>query len=256
MVIGKGMMAKAFAAYINKADVTIFASGVSNSSEQNQEAFQREERLLCDAINNYSRTSVIVYFSTCSIYDRSVNKTPYVRHKLKMESIVSENTKQFYIFRLPQVIGKTSSKTLIKVLFDKIQNEECFDLWIDSYRNLIDIDDVVLTIGFIIQNNLFKNEITHIASPFNTPVLEIVKIIEMILNKRANYAVVKKGANYAVELGRCMEIYNRLGIRFSEDYIKKTIEKYYTNSFVNNRGATGCLGLTDIINAALFAVKK
>jgi len=128
MVIGKGMIAKAFSNYMDKKDVAIFASGVSNSLERNEREFQREKDLLCKVIND-SHDKLLVYFSTCSVYDSSVNKTPYVRHKLKMESIIAENVEQFNLFRLPQVVGKTSSQTLVKVFFDKIQSEERFELW-------------------------------------------------------------------------------------------------------------------------------
>jgi hypothetical protein len=105
---------------------------------------------------------------------------------------------------------------------------------------MIDIDDVLVTVGHIIENKLFTKEIVNIASPVNTPILEIVNIIEMVLNKRANYAIVKKGANYSVELGHCTEIYNRLGIKFCEGYIKKVIEKYYAHSTVSRGIGTCC----------------
>ena len=233
MVIGEGMIAKAFNDYSDIEEVVIFASGVSNSLEKNEQEFYKEENLLCKVINNtYGR--LLVYFSTCSVYDSSVNETPYVKHKLKMETIVAENAKLFNIFRIPQVIGKTGSPTLVKYLFDKIQNEGHFELWIDSYRNLIDIEDVAATVNYIIQNNLFRNEIVDISSPVNTPVLEVVEIIEKILNKRANYTVVKKGASYHIDLGQCKEIYRYLGIIFDEDYIRRTIERYYTDSFNEN----------------------
>ena len=41
MVVGNGMLAKAFEAYITNEKVVIYASGVSNSSENSDENFQR-----------------------------------------------------------------------------------------------------------------------------------------------------------------------------------------------------------------------
>jgi len=103
---------------------------------------------------------------------------------------------------------------------------------------------------------MFRNEIIDIASPVNTPVLEIVKIIEMILNKKANYAIVKKGANYFIELSRCIEIYNHLSIRFYEDYIKKTIEKYYVNDFAGKYSEISHLDYKDIFKRVSLSARR
>ena len=46
MVVGDGMMAKAFAAFAQEPGVVIFASGVSDSTEISAAAFEREEALL------------------------------------------------------------------------------------------------------------------------------------------------------------------------------------------------------------------
>ena len=85
MVIGSGMMATSFADYVDD-NIVIFASGVSNSKEKNLEAYKREEKLLYSVIQkNLDKT--IVYFSTCSIYDDSVNSSEYVKHKILMEKM-------------------------------------------------------------------------------------------------------------------------------------------------------------------------
>ena len=45
MVIGNGLVASAFSKYKNDDDVIIFASGVSNSSTNKKEEFEREINL-------------------------------------------------------------------------------------------------------------------------------------------------------------------------------------------------------------------
>ena len=226
MIVGNGMIAKAFTKYIDIRDVIIFASGVSNSLETNENSFQREENLLRDCIKD-SPDKTLVYFSTTSIYDSSINKSPYVKHKLKMEKILSDKAGPYNIFRSSQVVGKTNSPTIVKYLFDRIQSGKQFELWINSVRNLIDIYDYFITIDYIITRKLFRNEIVNIASPINTPVLEIVHIIESILNKKGNYTKIKKGAEYTLELNKCVEIYNQVGVKFHENYIKDIIVKYF-----------------------------
>ncbi len=123
MIIGNGMMANAFEKYSNDNDIVIFASGVSNSKAKDKDAFHREESLLSKTIKE-NPEKTIVYFSTCSIYDDSVNKTAYVLHKKNMENLIYKLCQHFYIFRLPQVIGKTKSPTLVNFLFTALST--CF----------------------------------------------------------------------------------------------------------------------------------
>ena len=87
MVIGSGMMAKVFELYQSSNEVLIFASGVSNSKAVGGDVFLREELLLKDTILK-NPGKLLIYFSTCSVYDDSVNKTPYVIHKVKMENLI------------------------------------------------------------------------------------------------------------------------------------------------------------------------
>ena len=50
MIIGNGLLAKAFIEYKNNDEIVIFASGVSNSLEEKQSEFKRETDLLKLAI--------------------------------------------------------------------------------------------------------------------------------------------------------------------------------------------------------------
>ena len=87
MITGHGLIAKTFNSYQNNDSIVIFASGVSNSTETNPIAFQRE----IDQLNNILLTAkgkLIVYFSTTSINNKSGNKAPYIIHKINMEARV------------------------------------------------------------------------------------------------------------------------------------------------------------------------
>ena len=63
MVVGSGMIAKAFHHYINNDDVVIFASGVSNSKEDDDLSFEKEKNLLLSTrFNNVNKK--FIYFKT------------------------------------------------------------------------------------------------------------------------------------------------------------------------------------------------
>ncbi|MBK8496714.1 MAG: hypothetical protein IPL50_18285 [Chitinophagaceae bacterium] len=113
MVIGNGMIAKAFESYRDEEGFIIFASGVSDSVNVNTEAFEREIKLIKNTIETH-KDKLLVYFSTCSIYDDSMQDSAYVQHKIKAEKIIMEHYAPFIIFRLTNPIGKTqNTRTLV-----------------------------------------------------------------------------------------------------------------------------------------------
>ncbi|HBO37055.1 MAG TPA: NAD-dependent dehydratase [Pasteurellaceae bacterium] len=228
MIIGSGMLAKAFAGRANDEQNIIFASGVSNSAETNRDEFLREENLLRATMQAHSDKKLI-YFSTCSIYDSTLQNSLYVYHKTNMERLIRENQRKFIIFRLPQVVGFTRSPTVINFLYHKILEEECFDLWVNSKRNLIDVEDVVKVIDYILDNQLVINQIVNLAAPQSSSIYEIVMVLEQLVRKRAIYRIADKGTFYHIDLSQVKGIYTQLGITFGVDYVSKLIGKYYAD---------------------------
>src|SRR3954471_21083606 len=100
MVIGGGMMAKAFSAFIPDREPVIFASGVSDSLEERSEAFTREKTLL-RRIRDENPGRLVVYFGTCSVIDPDKRDSAYVRHKLEMESLLQNDKNPWMILRVP-----------------------------------------------------------------------------------------------------------------------------------------------------------
>lgn len=101
MIIGNGLLGKGLTS-IDSSNIVFFASGVSNSGEKRREAFDREAILLRNTIRSYP-SKILVYFSTCSVYECSLSM--YSLHKLKMEQFIQKNCEKSFIFRLPQVVG-------------------------------------------------------------------------------------------------------------------------------------------------------
>lgn len=225
MVVGSGMIAQAFHKYIDNAGVVIFASGVSNSKENNPIAYSREENLLNRTIDE-NKDKTIVYFSTCSIYDNSVNSSKYVKHKVYMEKIVERRCDKFHIFRLPQVVGVTNSPTLVNYLFMSIKNHIPLTINKNSTRNLIHVDDVVKIISYLIDNKIYCNEITNIATPHNTMVLDIVVKIEKIMQMKANYQLIEFGAKQNIDISKMQELNIESDI-FDINYTDEILSKYY-----------------------------
>jgi len=226
MIIGNGMIAKAFVSYKNNDIVCIFASGVSNSREVNELEFKRELDLLKKIIKE-NKNKTLVYFSTCSIYDKSLFNTPYVKHKKKMEEYIIFSGVEYHIFRITQVVGFTKNNTLISGLSKMIKEGTLINIFGKSTRNLIDIDDVYKIIDYYICNRIYCNEIINIASPYCISPLEIVSILEGIYQKKSLYNIIDIGDSYTVDISNISNYLEVIGITFQKTYSRDVICKYF-----------------------------
>lgn len=226
MVIGQGLLAKAFIRYADNNDVVIFASGVSDSSETESGNFLREEEALLEALQG-NKEKLFVYFSTCSICDNDMCNSPYILHKMKIEKLIAEKHGCYLIFRLPQVVGVSSNKTtLVNYLYDRIVAEEHFNVWGGAVRHLVDVDDISKIAGYIIDNYMFRNRIITIGSrPYK--ILELVAMLEKLVGKKAHYRIIDKGTPYEINSSEIFPITEKLGIRFDGHYLEALLKKYY-----------------------------
>jgi len=225
MIIGNGMLAKAFSYYQNSKDILIFASGVANSSESNSDQFLREERKILNAIRDH-KDKFLVYFSTCSVEDKDVFQSPYVLHKLKIEQIITRTHEKFLICRLPQVVGKSANRTtLVNYLYDAIVNGTHFIVWKNAVRYLIDVDDVVKIVSFIVDNKLFYKKILNVAA-LRYSVLDIVRCLEKISGKQAHCELVEKGTPFEIDISEITDIVRELNMHFNEHYLEHILKKY------------------------------
>ncbi len=227
MIIGTGLVASAFAhhAFTDDKNTIIFASGVSNSHETNTAEFSRERDLLLKALEH---DKLIFYFSTCSIEDPELQTSAYVVHKTAMEALVS-STNKYGIFRLPQVVGRTSNpNTLTNYLYRHIKSGTPFHVWTQASRNIIDIDDVASIVNHLHNSKKIHNITVNIACPFSISVLKLVNTFELILKARANYKTVVAGGSYFIDAAVASQAARELGIAFDETYIENLLRKYYS----------------------------
>lgn len=182
-IIGNGLLAKSFIDYKTdkKYDCIIFASGVSNSTENNLSNFSKEVNLINKTISE-NKNSKIVYFSSIFIN----RKTAYYEHKANIENIIQEKSSDFLILRLPQLVGKGGNPNNIFNFFkDKILKEESISIIEKSERSLIDIDDVRDFIIFSLENNI--SGILNFSSIEKFNVMDLAVIMANNLNKKLNY---------------------------------------------------------------------
>lgn len=227
MVIGNGMIATRFAAYAAEKNITVFASGVSNSSSNLPANFEREIALLKDGIKNYPN-NLLVYFSTCSIYDRSLQTSAYVQHKLNVETLIQKEVTHYLIFRVSNPVGVTNNPhTLLNYLVNHIVQQRPFEAWEYASRNIIDIDHMFLICDTIIKTQPTPSRIVNVANPVNYPVINIIQQIEEHYQIKAQYSLVSKGNSPYIDTMAIQPIFETLQLHFDKDYLDRVLKKYY-----------------------------
>jgi nucleoside-diphosphate-sugar epimerase len=228
MIIGSGLVAKAFfPLYQQRADVCIYAAGVSNSNCTDTREFQRERARLNGALQDWARAGAFVYFGTCSSDDAEVRNASYVQHKLAMEQLVASHPKHL-ILRLPQLAGVTPNPhTLLNFLYARIARSEAFSVWRFAYRNIIDVQDVANATHALLEEPAIRQARFNLANPTSYAILDIVEQLEKLVGKRAIYDVCERGHSYAIDVTEMLPFLARANISFDDDYLGRILRKYY-----------------------------
>jgi nucleoside-diphosphate-sugar epimerase len=224
MVIGNGLMAKAFESYSENKDVIIFASGVSNSSiSANEISFQREENLLSEYLKFQDKK--FIYFSTCSISDNS-KKTPYIEHKIRMENIIKQNHSNYLIFRLPLVIGHSDNKnTFFNNIKSKILLNQTITVFENLNRYIIDVDDLSNLLPIFINSD--KNKVINVCLNNRQLVSSIIRDMEEIMGLNCKKIIKNlQETNSIVDNFYFISKLNSRNYNFDSDYNKKVLKKY------------------------------
>ncbi|PRM91349.1 hypothetical protein CJ672_09700 [Arcobacter cryaerophilus gv. occultus] len=225
MIIGNGQLANIFYDY-NRDDVLIFASGVSDSNCIDETNFEREKKLLIDTLKK-NQNSKFVYFSSSALSSDKYPKNEYYKHKMNMEEIVKKFSKNYYIFRIPQLFGDLIvHKTLINFIYRSIINEEKFNIYDQAYRYVIEINDVRKLVELYLDNH-FPCMIENLANPYRYKVLDIVKIFEKLLNKKAQYKIIEKEDKYILDLTSLKIFVNTFdtNVVFGEEYLSEKLKE-------------------------------
>ena len=227
MVVGNGMIATAFNRFATDAGRLIFASGVSNSSTLQQEQFDREENLLRRNMAQHPDKQLI-YFSTCSIYDASMQQSAYVKHKLAMEQCIQKQCNSYLIFRVSNPVGITRNPhTVLNYFVQHIKNGTAFSIWKNAERNLIDLSDMVKLCSHILLNTHTQNSMVNIANTGNYSVAQIVAAIEQHFHQKARATLLDTGSSPIIDTSFIEPMLATLGISFDKNYLHRLLQKYF-----------------------------
>ena len=186
MIVGKGLIATGFEnSKEDYSNYVIFASGVSNSKETSDNEYNREKNLILKTIEK-NKDLKIIYFSSILV-DTTKNK--YFENKLEVENIIKENSNNYIIFRIPQIVGKNGNpKNLVNHIKNSILNEDEITIHSNVERSLLDIDDLVSIVDYC--KDKTNCETLKISGIEKIKVFTLCELIGNLVNKKPRLKIV------------------------------------------------------------------
>lgn len=194
MIIGNGLLAHSLQK-IDRDTVTFFASGVSNSAEENNAAYERELQLL----EKQNKDCLLVYFSTTSVHDPTKQNTKYIQHKLNTEAWINKHFPQHLICRLPNMVGPEGNPhTLIPYFKNSIKNGDQVSIFKNATRRLMDVAQLPSVIEILLDAEW--RGLINAAPEKVFSVKEIYLFMVQSMRGIPNYLLTEGGASYDLEV--------------------------------------------------------
>ena len=227
MIVGKGLIASAFTrAGFDSSHHIIFAAGVSNSSENHPDPYEREFSMIRSILDE---NTTFVYFSTTSIFDPTKTNTAYIHHKLKVEQYLVDHADSYLIVRLPIMIGPSPNpNTLVNFLLNALQKGIPVTLHQNACRYLLAIDDLFPLLSPYLET-LGGKQIINIPGSPKTSLIELVQLMEDVLQTKGLYTWIDEGACYEIppEAGPTVFVQR-------PNYVREALEHYYRHHGIIN----------------------
>jgi hypothetical protein len=223
MIVGNGLLANGFIeeSFDHKKFI-VFVSGVSDSKKTNEEDFNREKTLLLKTILE-NKLLKLLYFSSILT---GVQDNRYYQHKLEVEDIVKKNSKDYIIFRVPQIIGKGGNKNnLVNYLKQSLISGKEIIIFKNTYRSLIDVIDLVRIVNYC--KDIVSCDTIYISDIEKIMVLDLLKNMSIFLGVNPKYKLIEgSNNNWSIKnSGIVNEAILKLKITTS-GYTNKIIKKY------------------------------
>jgi nucleoside-diphosphate-sugar epimerase len=221
--------------------VVALAAGVSAANDTSHREFGREAELLYEIARKCEATGrKLVFFSTAATGMYSVPGapgredgpvfpcTPYGRHKLALEAVLSSTQVDYLVLRLAHVVGpRQPPHQLLPALAEQLCTG-AVRIHQGAQRDLIDIDDVVPLVDALLRVCPDRT-VVNVASGHGNDVEAIVDHMQRRLGTPARREFVPGTTTGAqrVSIDRLRTLVPAVaGLGFGPDYFRTVLDKY------------------------------
>ena len=141
------------------------------------------------------------------------------------------NNKLGLVYRLPNVVGfGGNDKTMFNFLCSSIRNEKEIIVRKNAKRSLIDVDDVVKLVKYLVTLSMSKKELSYDIARVVLPVqYSVIEIINTIENHYGKKAITSEGEDDFLDVSKSSIVENCIKnkvIKFDNSYLFKLVQKY------------------------------
>lgn len=240
-IIGSGFIARALRPIVRRhSRAVVFAAGVSRTDTTSAVEFGREADLLYETIHRCrADEGTLVYLSTASaaMYRGTEDsgredgpvfpRTPYGRHKLAMEAVLTASGCAPLILRLAHLVGPDQpSHQLVPALLAQIRTG-VVTVYRGASRDLIDVADAVSIIDLLLTDGV-RDEVVNVGSGVAVPIGDVVDHLEKRLGATPEHRVVGADGNdhrlSTEKLYRLVPAARQVG--FGPQYYRRVLDRY------------------------------
>ena len=147
-----------------------------------------------------------------------------------MEKLISKHSKDYIIFRVPQLIGNSgNSNNLVNYLVGRIKTGKSFEVYGGIKRAILDVEDLVNLVGYC--KDIITCEIVNVGGVEPISVIDLSKIIQYFFsvdmeNLKINNVGIKEDDSWTSLSSPIFKEYLTKFKIQSEGYTEKIIRKY------------------------------
>ncbi|MFC5183716.1 NAD-dependent epimerase/dehydratase family protein [Actinomadura harenae] len=243
-IVGDGFLARHLKSIEgDHPGVVVAAAGVSAAGHTSEAEFSREATLVYDLVHRCAESGErLLFFSTASTGMYSVPgepgveagpvfpATPYGRHKLALESVLTASGIDHLILRLGHVVGPDQPPHQLLPALTAQVAAGSVRVFSGARRDLIDVADVVGIISQLLDAGVSRTRV-NVASGFAVPIERIVRHLERRLGTTAEWHYQRRTMDQPVSIAKLRRLVPAVtGMGFGPEYHVSVLDRFLASN--------------------------
>ena len=212
----------------NQLNLSIIAAGVADSKNATDADYNREVSFLESILSKTGNSQRhILYISTFSVNDQSLQNERYVQTRLYNEALIQQYNPTHTIPRLTNIVGHEGTPANILKFFGHCVRQNIpFQAWNNTLRNFVDTEDVGRFILWAAKNGNLKNSL-ELIHPISYEIRDIITALEGHYNTTAQIEWLEKPRNTFPTNAYSKQFFENHSIHEPTAYLEGLLQKYF-----------------------------